>query len=89
MNRPWLQHYDDGVPTSLEYPEITLPQFLVDTAANYPDYIATTLNGVDITYREINEKVNAFARALGKMGVEKGDRVAQMLPNSPTLVIAA
>jgi long-chain acyl-CoA synthetase len=46
MNGPWLHNYDDGVPPSLEYPEITLPQFLVDTAARHPDYIVTTFNGM-------------------------------------------
>jgi len=89
MNRPWLHNYDDGVPAALEYPEITLPQFLVDTAARHPDYIVTTFNGDDITYKEMDGKVNAFARALGELGVKRGDRVALVLPNSPTYVIAA
>ncbi|MEN8244349.1 MAG: long-chain fatty acid--CoA ligase [Thermodesulfobacteriota bacterium] len=88
MNRRWLKNYDDGVPASLEYPEITLPQFLVDTAAEHPEYIVTTLNGDDISYRELDGKVNALARALGEMGVVRGDRVALILPNSPTYVIA-
>ena len=88
MNRIWLNNYDDGVQSSLEYPGITLPQLLVDTAADYPDYISTTFNGNDITYREMDEKVNAFARALLDMDVKRGDRVALILPNSPTYVIA-
>lgn len=88
MNRRWLNNYDDGVQTALEYPEITLPQLLVTTAVDHPDYIATTFNGIDTTYREINGKVNAFARALREMGVKKGDRVALIVPNSPTYVIA-
>ena len=88
MSKPWLPNYDDGVPVSPEYPEITLPQFLTDTVASHPDYIATTLNGDDITYREMDGKVNAFARALGEMGVKRGQRVALILPNSPTYVIA-
>jgi len=57
MNRPWLHNYDDGVPASLEYPEITLPQFLIDTVASHPDYIATTFNGDDITYKEMDGRV--------------------------------
>ena len=52
MNRPWLKNYDDGIHDKLKYPDIALPKFLVDTAAKHPDYIATTFNGIDITYRD-------------------------------------
>lgn len=47
MNRPWLHQYGKGVPATLEYPEITLPQFLADTAARHPDHIATTLSDIE------------------------------------------
>lgn len=89
MSRPWLKNYDDGIPDTLQYPDIALPQFLIDTATDHPDYIATTFNGIDITYREMDGKVNGFARALEEIGVKKGDRVSLVLPNSPTYVIAS
>jgi long-chain acyl-CoA synthetase len=88
MNRPWLKHYDQGVPQTLTYPSVTLGEMLIASSKDYADHIATTLNDVDITYREINEKVNAFAHLLHELGVGKGDRVAMVLPNSPTYVIA-
>ena len=33
MEKPWLKHYDEGVPTSVDYPEIPLDRFLTNAAA--------------------------------------------------------
>jgi long-chain acyl-CoA synthetase len=88
MNKPWLKNYDDNVPLSLEYPDITLGELLMQKSAEHPENIATTYNDIDLTYRDINEKANGFAHALLDLGVKKGDRVAFVLPNSPTYVIA-
>ncbi|MBW1817751.1 MAG: AMP-binding protein, partial [Deltaproteobacteria bacterium] len=73
---------------TLTYPDITLAQMLDDTAREHPDYIATTLYDSDLTYGEIAKKVNETAHALAGLGVGKGDRVALILPNSPTYMIA-
>ena len=78
----------ESVPYSLTYPNTTLQHFFIETANSHPDYLATTLNDVDITYGELNKKVNKFAHALKKTGVKKGDRVCLLLVNSPTYVIA-
>lgn len=88
MDRPWLKNYDENVPQSLDYPDITLGELFIEKAAEHPENIATTYNDTDLTYREINEKANGFAHALLELGVKKGDRVAFVLPNSPTYVIA-
>ena len=37
--------------------------------------------GVSLTYRELNEKVDQFANGLHSVGIQKGDHVAVMLPN--------
>ncbi len=86
--KPWLKHYEGHVPHSLTYPAIPLQRFLTDTATNHPDYTALSFNETHLTYRELNERVNRFAQALQKRGVEKGDRIAFILVNSPTYVIA-
>lgn len=86
--KPWLNSYHPNVPHTLTYPEKTLPELLRETAGNHPEYLATTLYDTDISYGEINEKANGFAHALQSFGVTKGDRVALILPNSPTYVIA-
>ena len=87
-DKPWLKQYERHVPHSIAYPEISIQQFLLDTVANHPDYTAITFNEIDITYRDLNERVNQLAQALRKRGLEKGDRIAFLLVNSPTYVIA-
>jgi long-chain acyl-CoA synthetase len=86
--KPWLKHYEGRVPHSLTYPAIPLHRFLTDTAAHHPDYTALSFNETHLTYREVNERVNRFAQALIKSGVKKGDRIAFLLVNTPTYVIA-
>jgi len=86
--KPWLKHYESHVPHSIAYPEISIQRFLLDTVTNHPDYTAISFNEIDITYRNLNERVNRLAQALRKGGVKKGDRIAFLLVNSPTYVIA-
>jgi long-chain acyl-CoA synthetase len=97
MNKPWLEHYDEGMPAIIDYPRIPLDRLLTDTTAKYPDHsaiifgamVGSRLMDAKMTYRQLDDAVNRFAAGLQEMGVEKGDRVAIMLPNCPQFVIAA
>ena len=88
MKRPWLEFYDDGVPHTLEYPSITVPEYLYQSAQRYPSQVATMFLGSRLTYRQLKAQVDHLAGQLHAMGVRKGDRVAIMLPNCPQTVIA-
>jgi long-chain acyl-CoA synthetase len=88
MKRPWLKFYDEGVPHTLEYPSITVPEYLRSAADNYPSQVATVFLGGRLTYRQLKTQVDQLAAQLHAMGVRKGDRVAIMLPNCPQTVIA-
>jgi long-chain acyl-CoA synthetase len=88
MNKPWLKQYEAHVAHSLTYPEVPIHRFLSDTVDRHPDYVAMSFNEIHFTYNELNERVNRFAHALLKLGVEQGDRVALLLVNSPTYVFA-
>src|SRR5512147_1229519 len=83
MNRPWIKQYERHVPHSIPYPEIPVHRFLSDTVAKHPGDIAISFNEIQIPYKDLNVRVNMFAHALRKAGVEKGDRVALLLINSP------
>ncbi|MDP7113159.1 MAG: AMP-binding protein, partial [Myxococcota bacterium] len=97
MDKPWLQHYDDGVPPILDIPDQPLDRFLADSARQHPDHVAmiygarvgSRLLDAQIRYGELDALVNRFAAGLQAMGVGPGDRVAIMLPNCPQFVIAA
>jgi len=88
MNRPWFKFYDEGVPHTLEYPSITVPEFLREAARRFPSQVATVFLGARLTYRQLQIQVDRLAGQLHAMGVRKGDRVAIMLPNCPQTIIA-
>ena len=89
MNRPWLAHYDYWVPPSLTYPERPLWEILDTACVEIPDRPATAFLGATLTYRDIKIRSDWFAASLGRLGIEKGDRVGIMLPNCPQYMIAA
>jgi long-chain acyl-CoA synthetase len=88
MERPWLKHYEAGVPANLSYPDITLHQVLSNSARRYSDRPALEFYGRCLTYRELEDFTARFATALIQFGIQKGDRVAVMLPNMPQTLIA-
>ena len=87
-NKPWLAHYDKGVPQTIEYPKVPLFHFLEEAARKYPDHACTIFKGAVISYRDINKMSDSMAAALVEMGVKKGDRVGIFMPNLPQFVVA-
>ncbi|PEZ10455.1 long-chain fatty acid--CoA ligase [Bacillus sp. AFS018417] len=87
MERPWLKSYPKEIPHTISYDMQPLHVYLQQTASQYPDKKALHFLGKDITFSELNRKVRQFANYLRKLGIEKGDRVAIMLPNCPQGVI--
>jgi long-chain acyl-CoA synthetase len=88
MERPWLKHYEAGLPANLSYPDIPLHQVLTESARRYPDRPALEFYGRCLTYRELEDLTARFATALIQFGIQKGERVAIMLPNMPQTLIA-
>jgi len=86
-NRPWLKNYDEGVPTSLEYPKVPLFYFLEESARKYPERPCTLFKGAAISFQEMNAITDQIAGALAAMGVKKGDRVGIFMPNTPQFVM--
>ncbi len=88
LEKPWLEHWPQEVPQSIEYPEISLGDALRNSAAEAPGKVALTYFGTEITFRELDNLVDRFGEALQDLGVKKGDRIAIYLPNIPQFVIA-
>ncbi len=86
--RVWHKHYDPGVPTTIEIPDIVLHTFLEEAARAYPNRACTIFKGAKISYREMNQLSDRLAAGLAGRGLKKGDRVAIFMPNSPQFVIA-
>jgi len=87
-DRPWLQHYDPGVPREPRFEDVTVAQFLERAAAAHPDTTAVVFLNGRLTYRELKDQVDRLATALAGLGVAKDGRVAIQLPNLPQTVIA-
>lgn len=87
-DKPWLAHYDKGVPYTVEIPNEPLFHFLEESARKYPDRACTIFKGAVITYKEMNELTDRLAAALVDMGVKHGDRVGIFMPNTPQFVMA-
>lgn len=86
--RPWLKSYGDYTPLTVPIPHQPLFKFL-ETAADWaPNRVATIFYGSKLTYSQLNRLVNQFGHALIGLGVQKGDRVMVILPNTPQMIIA-
>lgn len=65
-----------------------LYQMFHDAVTSHLDYVALVLQTRRMTCRELFGAVTAAARGFAAAGIGKGDRVALLLPNTPTYVIA-
>ena len=95
-DRPWTKSYDEGMPESLEFPEVPLHQFLRDTAKRIPNNTCLISSARlpllgrqanTTTYAELDRASDAMAAGLVDMGLKKGDRVAIVMPNCAQFAI--
>ncbi len=87
--RVWLGSYPDGVPADIDasqYP--SLVGLMADSFAKYANRIAYSFMGQDISYAQTDVKSQALAAYFQSLGLEKGDRVAIMMPNVPQYPVA-
>ncbi len=90
MEKIWMKHWPDEMPEKLSFAEGVRPvfEYLRIHAARTPDKPAIINYGRTITYRELDQSSDRFARYLLEMGLEKGDRVGLFLGNCPQYIIA-
>lgn len=86
--KPWLKLYPKAIPHQLNYPDDLLHHLLRKTAEEFPEKPAVHFLGKELTYRDIYQATEKLAGYLQSIGIEKGDRVAIMLPNTPQAVIS-
>ncbi|WP_300674376.1 AMP-binding protein [Desulfoluna sp.] len=87
-DKPWLAHYDKGVPPTLTYRRLNLPQMFQTSVGRYPHHTALIYEGRQISYAELQVLVRTFAITLTNLNVQKGDVVGLWLPNTVSTVIA-
>jgi len=86
--KPWLKHYDEGVPATIDYPEINIKEFLDNAAEEFGSRTAIWFMKNKISYKKFKDIADRLATALVDFGVKKGDVVAIMLPNFPQFMFS-
>jgi long-chain acyl-CoA synthetase len=81
QSKPWLKSYEKGVPETLQYEEICMPDVLDRTAKQFPDKTALIFQGFMLNFKELKDMTDRFATCLTAFGVKQGDAVALLLPN--------
>lgn len=82
--RPWLEFYEEeNIPSSIEYPDCSMVDMVIQSAEKWPDNVAYTYYGHKVTYKNFVKKIEKAARALKNYGVKEGDRVTICMPNTP------
>lgn len=87
-NKPWQAVYPEQIPTSLSYDDKPLYALLKEAADEFPDNVSVHFQGKELTFKEVYESATKFASYLKSIGLNKGERVAVMLPNCPQGVIS-
>jgi acyl-CoA synthetase (AMP-forming)/AMP-acid ligase II len=88
MERTWFKSWPEGLPKSLDYPEVPIFTFLNNTAKKLPKKTAIIFYGYEITFGELDNWSDRFANALADMSIKKGDRVGLLLENCPQYVVS-
>jgi len=87
-HRPWHAHYDPGVPPSIDYRELSIPDMLRKSAESHPRATAIRFGNGRLDYAALLREVDRCAAALAALGAGPGSRVAIQMPNIPQTVIA-
>jgi len=82
MERIWLKQYPAGVPADIDVNQYSsLVELLEESFAKFRDRKAFICMDKSITYRDLDEMSLALGAYLQSKGMQKGARVALMMPN--------
>jgi len=83
MERIWLKHYPSGVPAEVDLSRAaSLTDVLEQSCRRFADLPAFSNMGTSMSYAELDRRSRAFGAWLQQQAdLERGDRVALMMPN--------
>ena len=82
IDKSWLQNYPEGVPAEIDMTEFDSVVDIFDQSCErYAEQDAYVNFGKAISYAELERQSRAFGAYLQSQGLERGDRVAIMMPN--------
>lgn len=86
--KPWLKHYPPHCNPEIEYPNMSLTDYLDAVARTSENRAALHFLGLTLTYGQISRFSNRLAQCLVEHGIGKGDIVGINLPNVPQYMVA-
>ncbi len=82
MEKIWLKHYPAGVPADIDPNKYqSIRDLFEESVASFGERPAYHCMGKEITFADIDRMSQAFGAWLQSRGLQKGDRVALMMPN--------
>ncbi|MGF1720319.1 long-chain-fatty-acid--CoA ligase FadD [Vibrio kyushuensis] len=83
MENPWLSRYPEDVPETINPDQyLSLVEMFEQSVQKFADQPAFMNMGSVMTYRKLEERSRAFSAYLqNELKLQKGDRVALMMPN--------
>ncbi|MES2401141.1 MAG: long-chain fatty acid--CoA ligase, partial [Pseudomonadota bacterium] len=88
MNRAHFKFWPKRLPHTITAPATSLWHNLAVNALRFPEKPALVFFERALTYAQVMQQAEGLAATLHRMGVQKGDRVALIMQNSPQWVIA-
>jgi long-chain acyl-CoA synthetase len=89
MQKIWLKQYPAGVPAEIKTDLIpTLVALIDESFRTYREQAAYKFMGASFSFGAIDEASRALAAWLQGSGLQRGDRVAVMMPNVPQYPVA-
>src|SRR5574344_1540334 len=82
IDKPWEKYYSDSV-LNFEIPKKTIFNCIYDNNKNYPDRIAISYYGNNITFESLFNNIDKTTKSLLALDVKKGDIVTLCLPTAP------
>ncbi len=82
MSKPWLNSYPEGVPAEIDLAEYnSIIEILEQSCEKNKDQAAFINFDTRLSYSELDTKTRDFAAWLQHQGLQKGDRIALVMPN--------
>ena len=89
MEKTWLKQYPAGVPAEINVEQYaSLVALLDESFKKYRSRVAYKFMGKAISFAQVDDASRALAAYLQTLGLDKGDRVAIMMPNVPQYPVA-
>ena len=89
MDKTWIKHYPADVPAEIDVSAYrSLVELLEESFKKHRNAVAYRFMGKTLSFGQIDDQSRAFAAYLQSQGLERGDRVAIMMPNVPQYPVA-